>query len=66
MIKPTEADIGRAVIYQGGHPADKDEGVITSFNERVVFVRYRSQHPSANGQATSPDDLSWAHSGGRP
>jgi hypothetical protein len=61
MIQPTEADIGRSVTYQGGHPDDRDEGVITSFNERYVFVRYRKQHPSAAGQATDPADLEWAH-----
>lgn len=60
MIKPTLNDVGRRVRYQGGHPDDKDEGVITSFNEKVVFVRYQSQHALAPGQATSPDDLEWA------
>lgn len=60
MIKPTEADIGRGVIYRGGHPnAEAEPGVITSFNERVVFVRYATQHPSAAGQATDPQDLTW-------
>lgn len=58
MIEPTEADIGREVIYQGGHPDDKDDGVITSFNTVNVFVRYRSKN---NSQATNPRDLSWAH-----
>ena len=32
---------------------------ITSFNERAVFVRYRTQHPGAPGQATSRRDLRW-------
>ena len=61
MIEPTQADIGRSVIYKGGHPDDIDEGIITSFNPYVVFVRYRKQHPSAPGQATSRDDLIWTH-----
>lgn len=61
-IEPTIKDIGRSVIYQGGHPDDKDEGVITSLGGGgTVFVRYRSQHPSAHGQATSRHDLEWAH-----
>lgn len=66
MIEPTHADIGRSVVYQGGHPDDRDEGVITSFNERVVFVRYRAQHPSAPGQATSREDLQWSHASPTP
>lgn len=58
MIDPTEADIGRQVKYQGGHPDDRDEGVITGFNAVAVFVRYRGkQHP----QATDRGDLSWSH-----
>lgn len=58
MINPTQADIGRLVKYQGGHPDDKDEGVITSFNEKNVFVRYRGKEQS---QATNPRDLTWTH-----
>ncbi len=61
MIEPTEKDIGRVVLYQGGHPDDKDRGVITSFNERVVFVRYGSKQTS---QATSRCDLTWEHNQG--
>lgn len=56
MINPTQADIGRMVRYQGGHPEDKDEGVITSFNEKVVFVRY---HGKQHSQATDRRDLTW-------
>lgn len=58
MIEPTEQDIGRVVLYQSGHPDDKDRGVITSFNERVVFVRYGNKQHS---EATNPRDLSWEH-----
>jgi len=38
MIKVTEDDIGRAVIYRP-HGLPPDEGVIVAFNERFVFVR---------------------------
>lgn len=38
MIEPTEADIGREVIYQGSHPDDRESGVISSFNDKYVFV----------------------------
>lgn len=56
VIDPTEKDIGRMVIYQGGHPDDKDEGVITSFNDKYVFVRYTAMSTS---QATARCDLRW-------
>lgn len=64
MIEPTEADIGRTVIYTGNrYPGGKAElGVITSFNERTVFVRYGADRAS---KGTDPADLEWA-SGERP
>jgi len=58
MINPTKKDIGRGVVYSS-YPNQKENGAITSFNDRVVFVRYAKQHPSANGQATSREDLEW-------
>lgn len=54
MIDPKQTDVGRGVIYQGGHPDDREVGVITSFNEHVVFVRY-----GRKVQATSREDLTW-------
>lgn len=54
----TASDVGRSVVYRG-HAGEREEGVITSVGERYVFVRYRSQHPSAPGQATDPDQLEW-------
>jgi len=43
MIDPTETDIGRKVIYtpSGDYP-DKviEEGVLSSFNDSYVFVRF--------------------------
>ena len=57
-IKVTEADIGRGVLYTGNrYPGGvKEPGVITSFNEFAVFVRY---HGRATPQATSYEDLEW-------
>lgn len=53
MINPDQKDIGGKVQY-------KDEfGVITSFTDSFVYVRYEKQHPSANGQATKREDLTW-------
>ena len=60
MINPTEKDIGRAVVYLGRVRMTKWlDGVISSFNDEYVFVRYTGQHPSADGQATRREDLKW-------
>lgn len=58
MIEPTDKDIGRRVIYTGNtHPGGKlEEGVITSFNARTVFVQYGSDYGS---KGTSRNDLEW-------
>lgn len=58
MIEPTEADIGRGVIYRAGD-GRSETGVITSMNRDFVFVRYSSQHPTAGGQATERSHLEW-------
>jgi len=57
MIAPTAADVGRRVVYcdRAGY-SFPEEGVITSFNERWVFVRYGTGSTSA---ATSRQDLEW-------
>lgn len=60
MINPTKDDIGRYVLYQGGHPDDKDRGYITSFNDYCVFVRYGK---SVASQATYREDLTWEFGG---
>lgn len=54
MIEPNEKDIGRTVIYKNGRELDR--GVITSFNDHSVFVRYGSDHGS---KATNRADLHW-------
>lgn len=44
-IEPTEADIGRKVVY---HAHDRiEEGTITSFNDSYVFVRFGSGSTSS-------------------
>jgi hypothetical protein len=59
MIEPIEADIGCAVIYTGNrYPGGKlEEGVITSFNDHSVFVRYGAD---THSKATSRADLEWS------
>jgi hypothetical protein len=58
MIEPTEHDIGRAVVYTGNRfPGGKlEEGVITSFHDHAVFVRYGTD---LHSKATSRADLDW-------
>ena len=62
-IEPTEADIGRQVLYVPHHARDEgfahpdvEYGVISSFNHHCVFARYGSQ---PNAKATDRSDLSW-------
>jgi hypothetical protein len=60
MIEPTEHDIGRAVVYTGNrrYPGGQlEQGVITSFHDYAVFVRYGADTYS---KATSRADLEWA------
>ena len=58
MINPTQGDIGRSVVYTGNrHPDGRlEEGVITSFNEATVFVRYGADKHS---KGTARADLEW-------
>jgi hypothetical protein len=46
-----DAKVGRKVNYK-----NIEEGVITSFNSRYIFVRYGS---AINSIATSPEDLEY-------
>ena len=57
MINPTEADIGRRVVYRRyPHYCKTEEGVITSFNDHYVFVSYGGQCTS---QATARENLEY-------
>jgi hypothetical protein len=55
MIYPREDDIGRAVVYTG-KAWRQARGVITSFTDRSVFVRYGAD---THSKATSRADLEW-------
>lgn len=52
-LDEARASIGLLVVYRR-QGQDPDQGVITSVNDRYVFVRYGSQVGSA---ATDPADL---------
>jgi hypothetical protein len=53
MIEPTEADIGRTVLYTRGKA---ERGVINGFNRDYVFVRYGD---GIGAKATLREDLEW-------
>lgn len=53
----TEADVGRGVVYVPRF-GPREDGVITSWNEEYVFVRYAGSL-SERGVATYPRDLEW-------
>jgi len=58
MINPTEKDINRIVIYRREFSQCECRfGVITSFNDYYVFVRYGEDRPS---KGTCRKDLEWA------
>jgi hypothetical protein len=59
VINPTKNDIGRKVVYRMS-PIAIDEGVITSFNDAFVFVRYGANTTSA---ATKREHLEWTSGG---
>lgn len=46
-------DVGRKVVYSC-NLTDKEEGVITSWNERYIFVRYGND---CHSKATNPKHL---------
>lgn len=54
MRKTGDFKTGQNVIYTAGH-GEKESGVVTSTNDKFVFVRYGNNLQS---QATSPEDLS--------
>src|SRR5258708_22186905 len=54
MIKPTEADIGRKVIYKGIDI--KEEGIVSSIGERFIHVRFTPRGP---GVACPRTSLEW-------
>jgi hypothetical protein len=56
MIEPKQSDIGRKVIYRVHCDAKAEEGVITRFNEKYVFVRLGTEEQNA---VTTREQLEW-------
>lgn len=61
-ISPTPDDIGRSVVYHEYPGAKPETGVITSFNDAFVFVRYGAD---IHSKATNSANLEWAHARNR-
>jgi hypothetical protein len=57
-IKPGPGDEGRGVIYCGRGTGLTERGVISSWNDLYVFVRYTTGSTAA---ATRREDLIWEH-----
>lgn len=63
MIPRNKDTIGKRVLYIPLHAAgDKDhpdveKGIITSYNEVYVFVRFDTQPEDAPGRACDPEDV---------
>ena len=57
-------DVGRGVVYRPQHDhGNAEDGVITSWSDRFIFVRYRG---SETCRATHPLDLTWLDDVGAP
>ena len=52
-----EEDKNRLVVYKNYRLERTEEGVITSWNDTYIFVRYGGDNHS---KATSPRDLDWS------
>lgn len=52
----TEFDKGRGVVYRSMGGDKIEDGVISSWNDKFVFVVYSGSRQSA---ATRPEDLEW-------
>jgi hypothetical protein len=59
VIDPTEDDVGRSVVYLSGRD-ERQEGTISSFNSRYVFVRYARWNGGQTAAATRREDLEWS------
>ena len=55
-MKLADVRVGDAVVYRA-HDGRSEDGVVTSLNERYVFVRFTGMHPDAPGKACAPETL---------
>lgn len=62
-VELQEHHIGKKVIYvpmhaDGPDHPDAEAGIISSWNDKYVFVNYDG-NPNTTNKATSPEDLIW-------
>jgi len=58
-MNPENIETGRKVVYTpfiGCDPELREEGVITSYNDKFIFVRYGND---VNSKATDPQDIEY-------
>lgn len=53
-LEQARANVGAGVVYQAHAGAEREDGEITSVNDRYVFVRFRGDTGS---KACSAEDL---------
>lgn len=61
MINPSELKpehVNRLVVYRSHEGARPEQGRITSWNDRFIFVDYDN---TGRGQATSPEKLEFVY-----
>lgn len=60
MSRTSDFKPGDGVVYRADVPGAADrfeDGVVTSVNDRYVFVRFTNMHPAAPGKACLPEHL---------
>jgi len=56
----TKEDISRQVIYLSPHIKFPETGILSSWNDKYIFVKFRGP----NGEACIPEDLNFAFNSG--
>jgi hypothetical protein len=69
MSKLVEQDVGREVIYHSSGGDKTEHGIISSWNDKYIFVKYerymyrwcgKEPRYQVTAAATSPEDLTFA------
>lgn len=55
--------IGRGVVYRSAPDFKPEQGIITSFNEKNIFVSFGAR-TMGRGEACNPGDLEWLSNNG--
>lgn len=49
----TQEDIGRKAVYRDSFTKAPEEGILSSWNDKYVFIRFKGP----NGEACDPSDV---------